>query len=116
MVTRTTTSSSFTRTYTVEICGDNNSFTIEAETCCDPYENPINGKIEYSNVLTKATLIHGDRRRDVTGILTENHIEQINNEIDNIFQQELAEAEIDAYLSQQEYESEQISYDDERWW
>ncbi|MBO5680380.1 MAG: hypothetical protein J6T08_01585 [Lentisphaeria bacterium] len=116
MVTRTTTSSSFTRTYTLEIWGDNNSFTIEAETCCDPYENPVTGRIEYSDVLTKATLIHGDRRRDITRILTNDHIKQIHDGIDDILRAEIAEAEIDAYLDREENNARQIICDNERWW
>ena len=68
--------------YTVEIYGNNNSFTIEATAGYEPCEDWLTGKVSYQTFVDKAVLVHGDRRRDVTNLLTEAQQQFIINEID----------------------------------
>ena len=80
------------RIYTVEVYGENNTFTIEATACYEPYEDWLTGKVTYQPYVDKAWLVHGNRRRDVTDLLTEEQEKQI---IDKINQINLTEREND---------------------
>ena len=68
--------------YTVEIYGNNNSFTIEATAGYEPCEDWLTGKVTYQTFVDKAVLVHGDRRRDVTNLLTEAQQQHIIKQID----------------------------------
>ena len=68
--------------YTVEIYGENNTFKIEATAGYDPIEDWITGRVTYQTFVDTAMLIHGNRRRDVTELLTEEQRKQITDEID----------------------------------
>ena len=74
--------SSTDRIFTVEIFGENNSFTIEATVDYEPCEDWLTGKVTYQPFVDKAWLVHGNRRRDVTDLLTEEQRKQITDEID----------------------------------
>lgn len=68
--------------YTVEICGDNNTFTVEATVEYEPLEDWLTGKVSYRTHVDKALLVHGNRRRDVTEMLTDRQREEITTEVD----------------------------------
>ena len=68
--------------YTVEIYGDNNSFTVEATVYYDPVEDWLTGRVYYNTMLDSVKLVHGNRRREVLPILTEEQQQQIINSID----------------------------------
>lgn len=68
--------------YTVEICGDNNTFTVEATVEYEPLEDWLTGKVSYRTHVDKALLVHGNRRRDVTAMLTDRQRKEITAEVD----------------------------------
>lgn len=72
------------RIYTVEVYGDNNTFTIEATAYYEPTENMLTGLVRYYTRVETAMLVHGKRRRNVTDLLTEEQEKQITDEIDRV--------------------------------
>lgn len=87
--------SSTDRIFTVEIFGENNSFTIEATVDYEPCEDWLTGKVTYVTCVDKAYLVHGSRRREVTNLLTDEQRKQITDKINRIHLAEYEEHLID---------------------
>lgn len=91
--------------YTVEILGENNTFTIEATAGYDPVEDWITGRVSYQTYVDTATLVHGNRRRDVTDLLTNEQQEQIVKEIDRCNLADKQEYEMERALNARQAEA-----------
>ena len=70
------------RVYTIEIYGENNSFKVEAIADYEPCEDWLTGKVTYQTCLDSVKLVHGNRRREVLPILTEEQQKHIVKQID----------------------------------
>ena len=68
--------------YKVTVDGDNNSFQLEVTVEYEALEDWLTGRVRYRTHVDTAMLVHGNRRRDVTSMLTERQREQITNEVD----------------------------------
>ena len=98
-------------TYTVEIWGENNSFTVEAQIDFEPFENWIDGRMYYQPFLVSVKLVHGDRRREVVDIISEEQADYIIKEIFRINQEEFEHADFsNDYDNEDNYYSTEQEY------
>ena len=68
--------------YKVLVDGDNNSFQLEVTVDYEAFDDYLTGKVWYHTCVDTAVLVHGNRRRDVTDLLTDRQREQITKEVD----------------------------------
>lgn len=99
-------------TYMVEIYGENNSFNVEVTAGVEPWEDWLTGRVHYSPFIEKVILLHGERRRDVTKLITDNQAEDIFAEIARQDREVLAEKAVDRYLDR--LEGQQWEYEHSR--
>jgi hypothetical protein len=88
--------------YTVEVYGDNNTFTLEVTPCYEPNEDWLTGRITYRTEIETALLVHGNRRREVTDLLNDQQRNQIIAEIDRQNLELQAEKAIDRHFDRLE--------------